>query len=69
MESQHYTVDVLHLNGNRKGSGEAWVHIDDETVRAMQHEDVFGTFDDKRADNRCPYMLFYCRTSSSAGIW
>ncbi len=50
----HYTVDVLHLNGNSKGSGEAWLHIDNEIVSAVQHEDVFGTFDDKRADNRCP---------------
>ena len=39
--SGHYTVDVLHPNGD-SGSGEAWLHIDDEAVSAVRHEDVFG---------------------------
>jgi ubiquitin carboxyl-terminal hydrolase 10 len=58
--SGHYTVDVLHRSGD-SGSGEAWLHIDDETVNAVQHEDVFGGHDNSRVDNRCAYMLFYCR--------
>ncbi|KAN0103983.1 hypothetical protein V8E52_011436 [Russula decolorans] len=56
----HYTIDVLHSNGNND-SREAWLHINDETVSAMQYEDVFRTYNDKRADDQCPYMLFYCR--------
>jgi ubiquitin C-terminal hydrolase len=54
----HYTVDVLHLNGNSNGSRETWLHIDDEIVSAVQH-DVFGIFNDQRAENRG----LYCRTS------
>jgi hypothetical protein len=27
----------------------------------VQHEDVFGGHDSERADDRCAYMLFYCR--------
>ena len=57
--SGHYTVDVLHPNGDG-GSGEAWLHIDDEAVDVVRHEDVFGSHE--RVDNRCAYMLFYCRT-------
>ena len=30
----HYTVDVLHLNGDN-GGGEAWLRIDDEAVSAV----------------------------------
>ena len=52
-----YTIDVLHPNRNN----EVWLHIDDETVSAVRHEDVFRTNEDKRADDRCSYMLFYCR--------
>ncbi|KAF8484498.1 hypothetical protein DFH94DRAFT_235293 [Russula ochroleuca] len=54
----HYTVDVLHPNGDR-GSEEAWLHIDDEAVNA---EDVFGGHDNELVDGRCAYMLFYYRT-------
>ena len=54
----HYTVDVFHLNGNSNGSRETWLHIDDEIVSAVQH-DVFGIFNDQRAENRG----LYCRTS------
>jgi hypothetical protein len=32
----HYTVDVLHPNGDN-GDREAWLHIDDETVGAVRH--------------------------------
>ena len=56
----HYSVDVLHPNGGSDG-GEAWLHIDDETVGAVRHEDVFGGHDNERVDDRCAYMLFYCR--------
>jgi ubiquitin carboxyl-terminal hydrolase 10 len=55
----HYTVDVLHPNITHGSSGEAWLHIDDETVSMVRHEDVFGRQDDERADGRCAYMLFY----------
>ena len=60
--SGHYTVDVLHPNGDG-GSGEAWLHIDDETVSAVLHGDVFRGHEKERVDDRCAYMLFYCRTT------
>ena len=57
----HYTVDVLHPNGDGD-TGEVWLHIDDEAV--TRHEDVFGENGTERAaDERCAYLLFYCRTS------
>ena len=58
----HYTVDVLHPNGD-SGNGEAWLRIDDEAVSAVRHEDVFGVHDNESGDDRCAYMLFYCRTA------
>ena len=58
----HYTVDVLHPNGESSGGG-AWLHIDDEAVSAVKHEDVFGGHDSERVDGRCVYMLSYCRTA------
>ena len=62
--SGHYTVDVLHRNGvSDSNSGEAWLHIDDEAVSAVQHEDVFGNHANEPEDDRCAYMLFYCRTA------
>ena len=57
-----YTVDVLHQN-EEGGSGEAWLHIDDEAVRAVRDEDVFGAHENEQADKKCPYMLFYSRTA------
>ncbi|KAH9998207.1 hypothetical protein BJV77DRAFT_1064759 [Russula vinacea] len=60
--SGHYTVDVLNPNGD-SSSREGWLHIDDETVSAVRQEEVFGGGDNERADDRCGYMLFYCRTS------
>jgi hypothetical protein len=39
------------------------LHIDDEAVGAVRHEDVFGGHDDVRVGERCAYMLFYCRTA------
>ncbi|KAH9001025.1 cysteine proteinase [Lactarius akahatsu] len=67
----HYTLDVLHPNprggtssSGRAANGEAWLHIDDETVSAVQHEDIFGRGDGKeRSDDRCAYLLFYRRTA------
>ena len=64
----HYTVDVLHQNevsGGGEGGGEGWLHIDDEAVSTMRQEDVFGGDDDLRVDDRCAYMLFYCRTAAA----
>jgi len=67
----HYTLHVLHPNrdGSGRGSGssggEAWLHIDDETVSAVRHEDVFGGHDNDRADDRCAYLLFYRRAPPS----
>jgi ubiquitin carboxyl-terminal hydrolase 10 len=58
--SGHYSVDVFHPNRD-SGSGEAWLHIDDEAVSAVRHEDVFGGHENELGDDRCAYMLFYCR--------
>jgi ubiquitin carboxyl-terminal hydrolase 10 len=59
----HYTVDVLHPNGDGD-TGEVWLHIDDEVVSPERHEDVFWEHGSERAaDKRCAYLLFYCRTS------
>ena len=61
----HYTVDVLHQNENNR-SVESWLHIEDEVVSSVRHEDVFGGRDNERVDVGCAYMLFYCRTASSS---
>ncbi|KAH9989170.1 hypothetical protein BJV77DRAFT_1069714 [Russula vinacea] len=37
--SEHYTVDVLHAKGDG-GSGEAWLHIDDENYNSRQALDA-----------------------------
>ena len=58
----HYTVDVLHPNGDGD-IGEVWLHIDDEAVSPMRHEDVFGDGTKRAADERCAYLLFYCHAS------
>ena len=59
--SGHYTVDVLHPN--RDGDREVWLHIDNDLVSRVRHEDVFGEHGTEReADERCAYLLFYCRT-------
>ena len=64
--SGHYTVDVLYRNGDGN-TGEVWLHIDDEAVNPMRHEDVFGEHGTERdADEGCAYLLFYCRTSPIA---
>ena len=57
----HYTVDVLQPNGDIDND-EAWLHIDDEVVCAVRQDDVFRLHDNERVDDRCVYMLFYCRT-------
>ena len=59
--SGHYPVDVLHPIGDTD-SEEAWLHIDDEVVNAVQRDDVFRVHDNERVDDRCVYMLVYCRT-------
>ena len=65
--SGHYTVDVLHPNGlnggySSRNSGETWLHMDDENVSPVGHEDVFGGHNNERVDDdMCAYMLFYCR--------
>jgi ubiquitin carboxyl-terminal hydrolase 10 len=62
--SGHYTVDVLHPNGDGDTrTRDVWLHIDDETVTRVGHEDVFGEHGERVADERCAYLLFYCRTS------
>ena len=60
--SGQYMVDVLHPNGDNNG-GEGWLHIDDEAVSMVRHEDVFGGHNNEQVDDRCAYMLFYCRIS------
>jgi ubiquitin carboxyl-terminal hydrolase 10 len=60
----HYTVDVLHPNAHGD-SGDIWLHIDDETVSTLRHEDVFGGHDNERVDDRCAHLLFYRRTTST----
>ena len=59
--SGHYTVDVLHPNGD-SSVGKAWQRSDNEAVAAVRHEDVFWGHDNERGDGRCVYMLFYFRT-------
>ena len=57
----HYTVDVLHPNGD--GDAGVWLHIDDKAVSPVRHEDVFGECGTKRVANEwCAYLLFYCHT-------
>ena len=59
----HYTVDVIRPNGD-SDTGEDWLHIDDEVVTPMRHDNVFGEHGTERAaEERCAYLLFYCRTS------
>ena len=57
-------IDVLHQNGC-SGSGEAWLHIDDEVVRTLRHEDMFGSHNNEHVDARCAYMLFYFRIAAA----
>jgi len=58
----HYSVDVLHPYGDGD-NGEAWLHIDDETVSKVGHEDVFRGHEDEGPVDRSAYMLFYRHTS------
>jgi ubiquitin carboxyl-terminal hydrolase 10 len=59
----HYTIDILRPNGDGD-TGEDWLHIDDEAVTRVRHEAVFGEDGtDRAAEERCAYLLFYCRTS------
>jgi hypothetical protein len=52
--SGNCAADVFHPIGD-SGSGEAWLHIDDEAVSAVRHEEVF---DNERVNDGCVYMLF-----------
>ena len=55
--SGHYNVDMLHPNED-SGNGEGWLHIDDEAVRAVGHEDVFGEHGNERVDDPvCLYAI------------
>ena len=61
-----YTVDVLHPNAHGGSGGEeTWLHIDDESVSSMRYEDVFRRHGNECADDRCAYLLFYCRRTTS----
>jgi len=65
----HYTLDVLHpnassvaagpagINAPRPG-GEGWVRFDDECVRRLKVEEVFGK---SPIEERVAYLLFYRR--------
>ena len=61
----HYTVDILQQNEDGDSdTTEFWLHIDNEAVSPIGHEDVFGKHGtEQAADERCAYLLFYCRTS------
>jgi ubiquitin carboxyl-terminal hydrolase 10 len=40
----HYTVNVLHQSssdGSGGGDSDDWLHIDDEIVSAVRHEDIW----------------------------
>ena len=54
----HYSVDVLHPYGDG-GDGEAWMHIDNESVSKVTHEDVFSWDEHERVVDRSAYMLVY----------
>lgn len=60
--SGRHSVDVLHPNGDGSGRA-AWLHIDDEAVRAARPEDVFGPPDNVGVEGGCAYMLLYCRAA------
>jgi ubiquitin carboxyl-terminal hydrolase 10 len=56
--SGHYTIDVLSPIGDNN-SREAWLRIDHEAARVVQHEYLCEQGNDRRA-----YMLFYCCPAS-----
>ena len=58
--SGHFTVDVLHPNGDTS-SEDSWMRIDDEVVSAVRHDEVYCGYDNEWVDDRCAYMLFYYR--------
>ena len=60
--TKHYTVDVRHPNEDGS-NGETWMHIDNEVVSVVRNEDVFGGHDSDQVDDRCAYMLLYCRST------
>ena len=61
--SGHYTVDILRPRGN-DGTGEVWLHIDDEVVTKVRRKDAFGEHGTERGvDERFVFLLFYYHTS------
>jgi ubiquitin carboxyl-terminal hydrolase 10 len=60
----HYTVDVLHQSED-SGVVESWMHVDDEVVNAVQHEDVFGGRDNERRRSLCLYAVLLSHCSYS----
>ena len=77
-EGGHHTLDGLQPNshgdaisarvtGIGSGSGsETWLHIDDEKVSSVRHDDIFGHGNGngkERSDDRCAYLLFYRRAA------
>ena len=60
--ARHYSVDVLNPYGDG-GDGEAWMHIDNESVSKVRHEDVFRGYEHEWAVDRSAYMLFYLHNS------
>ena len=61
----HYTVDVFHPNGDGD-TGKVGLHIDDEAVSPVRDGEHGIDSAERAADERCAYLLFYCRTSPKA---
>jgi ubiquitin carboxyl-terminal hydrolase 10 len=69
----HYTLDVLHPNASSvaagpggfntpRPGGEGWVRFDDESVRRLKVEEVFGK---SPIEDRVAYLLFYRRVQGT----
>jgi ubiquitin carboxyl-terminal hydrolase 10 len=69
----HYTLDVLHPNASSVAAGpvgintprpgsEGWVRFDDESVRRLKVEEVFGK---SPIEDRVAYLLFYRRVQGT----
>ncbi|KAH9980804.1 hypothetical protein BJV77DRAFT_1046921 [Russula vinacea] len=41
----------------------AWLHIEDEAVSTVRHEDIFGSHGGGRGNDQCAYLLLYCATA------
>ena len=62
--SGHHTVGVLHQNGDGD-SGEAWLHIDDDVMSAVRHEDVFGGLGNEGGRRLCLFAILLSHCSYS----